>query len=117
MKAKDIITAVDCCFRINKQHAMLSPHCEDCPYNDPSNKTCVESLVSDIKQNLFLVIELLDEVNEPAEHVLSGLHIVTHEVECALERSAYYSCERAEICLQRNDCRLNQSRYNVNQWR
>lgn len=64
MKAKDIITAVDCCFRINKQHAMLSPHCEDCPYNDPSNKTCVESLVSDIKQNLFLVIELLDEVNE-----------------------------------------------------
>ena len=60
---------------------------------------------------------VLDEVDEPGEHVLSGLHIVTHEVECALERSTYYSCERAEMCLQRNDCYLNQSRYNVNQWR
>lgn len=64
MKIDDIIKATDCCFRINKQHAMLMPHCEECPYFHPRSTDCVETLVKDIKENLSLVPQLLFETNE-----------------------------------------------------
>lgn len=61
MKINDTLTAIDCCFRVNKQHAMTSPHCENCPYYAPKAANCVEQLLKDVKFNLKLVQQLLDE--------------------------------------------------------
>ena len=64
MKVEKINEAIDCCFRLNKQHAMLAPKCEECPYYDPHSSECVENLVKDIKVNLLLIPQLLFETHE-----------------------------------------------------